>query len=377
MSSLKKKGRGKAISLIVDTTREKTNFSAHISSREWQNTYLTQTEATQRLFTQFERVQALVRTRKGYAEQLRNLFAYERAIAGVITSFRSVPGFESSKTSRNFPVIFLRYYIISAIPISAGDFSKRVFVIKQRTVSVQNAAYGTEICPQYRKLGFSARPTLPPEGKDYLYEKGAGSKIHGEPGLSLPLWYARNAIRSTRKQRRPSTVDPEIGSANKLAVEIIFFSSLSPLFSSGVTVTGTTRSCLRSATRLPPRDPPFFAATLRIPVDRFFVEFSPWKSIKSAAWKLSSFSVFASELDRSTILRLALRVILIYSPKGIPIEGSNERANFENRPDGVISPMRTDMELKLRGGSKRCWEERKSKDSNGKIIYPVIGRIFY
>lgn len=82
--------------------------------------------------------------------------------------------------------------------------------------------------------------------------------------LSLPLWYARNAIRSTRKQRRPSTVDPEIGSANKLAVEIIFFSSLSPLFSSGVTVTGTTRSCLRSATRLPPRDPPFFAATLRI-----------------------------------------------------------------------------------------------------------------
>lgn len=56
-------------------------------------------------------MQALVRTRKGYAEQLRNLFAYERAIAGVITSFRSVPGFESSKTSQNFRVIFLRYHI--------------------------------------------------------------------------------------------------------------------------------------------------------------------------------------------------------------------------------------------------------------------------
>lgn len=33
-------------------------------------------------------------------------------------------------------------------------------------------------------------------------------------------------IRSRRKQRRPSAVDPEIGSANKLPVEIIFFSSL-------------------------------------------------------------------------------------------------------------------------------------------------------
>lgn len=138
-------------------------------------------------------MQALVRTRKGYAEQLRNLFAYERAIAGVITSFRSVPGFESSKTSQNFRVIFLRYYIISAIPI-AGDFSKRVFVIKRRTVSVRNAAYGTEIWPQYRKLGFSARPTLPSEGKDYLYEKGAGSKIHGEPLSPVMIREKRDSI---------------------------------------------------------------------------------------------------------------------------------------------------------------------------------------
>lgn len=89
--------KGETILLIVGTmAQEKKTVWI---SREWQNTYLTQTEATQRHCLPNSNVQALVRTRKGYAEQLRNLFAHERApLHGVITLFRFiVPAFQSSR----------------------------------------------------------------------------------------------------------------------------------------------------------------------------------------------------------------------------------------------------------------------------------------
>lgn len=133
-------------------------------------------------------MQALVRTRKGYAEQLRNLFAYERAIAGVITSFRSVRILKNiSKFPRNFPPILHH--------ISYSD-RWRFFETRLRNKAKNRLGAKRGIrAPKYaRSIVNLVSVRALPSRKDYLYEKGAGSKIHGEPLSPVMIREKRDSI---------------------------------------------------------------------------------------------------------------------------------------------------------------------------------------